>query len=175
MAAMRYRAVNNHYAVSGSAALAGTYTEDEPAMQHVDAASRRAIRRTVKDVQAQKVRREGIELRTVLTVVAAVVLVLGGILVTRCMEANDLRQNIEAMEAAIAAAAENTRNLQDQLDVCIDGETIRNQAVNVLGMTTIRDEEIRTVNMPNTRPLAAYQQVAQPAQGTDALAMASGQ
>ena len=156
MAKTAYRAgYTNVYATAGSSALSAAY---DAAWEGTHAARSGSVkRRAERKAPARAERKAAAPVAVLLCLALAAVLGIALLSGVASISAN--RRIISSLEGQIRAVQAINADLNDQLDEVKDGMQVRNLAVNRLGMVLVQKEAVRTLRMPDTRPIGVPQAV----------------
>lgn len=155
MAGMGYRPQNKAYAIVGSSAL-----EYQAAPAYQEEWARAAPQQTRGRPYKPPARRQspqGVQVRTLTMLVALGLMaaVLCGISINKRADVTKIQRQMAQVQQQIKATQEANLQMERQLTLNTDGEHIRNYAVNTLQMEHVQAAQVRTVRMPDTRPLGA--------------------
>lgn len=152
MAGMGYRPQNKAYVVAGSSAL--SYQAASPCQEEWGRAAPQARDRSYKP-PARRQNPQGVQVRTLTMLVALGVMaaVLCGISINKRADVTKIQRQMAQVQQQIKGTQEANLQLERELTLNTDGEHIRNYAVNTLQMVHVQTAQVRTVRMPDTRPL----------------------
>lgn len=160
MSATLYRnGQTSAYAVAGTAALDSSYPLAEQMRRPsvVQQPQRRQQQQQTQRRVRPAVRRARLRLLRQAMIVTACLLLAGlsAALLNQKATVSANQKRIVQMRRQIEEAKNLNQRLEYELSTMIDGEQIRNYAVNTLGMVRLTDEQTRVLQMPATRPVTA--------------------